>query len=135
MEELYLIYINKVGINWREEYIYEFLFSNSIKDVDGEDWDSYPASGAPRAPEGKFINRVGVVTSKLALELIQNSDSFAVWDAVDGVIALAWEDLSGYDEYPEDRIHFKFGDTLQQVDDMLYKRDLVLDYTEIIKNK
>ena len=32
-----------------------------------------------------------------ALDVIQNDYSFAVWDAVDGVIALAWENIKAYE--------------------------------------
>ena len=47
-----LVFINKIGKNWQDEFIYEFIFSNSIEDIDGEDWDSYPANGM-RSPLNK----------------------------------------------------------------------------------
>ena len=31
-----LVYINKVGQNWKGNFIYEFLFSDILKDIDGE---------------------------------------------------------------------------------------------------
>ena len=47
-----LVFINKIGKNWKGNYIYEFLFSDlDLEDIDGEGWDSYPSSGNPIAPE------------------------------------------------------------------------------------
>ena len=99
MEELYLIYINALGTDWKGDNVYEFLYSDTTEDVDGEDWDLYPASGQPLPPRKDLIRRVGKLESKLKLEVVQNSDTFAVWDAIDDVIALGWEDILGYDEY------------------------------------
>tara|TARA_R110002050_G_scaffold79261_11_gene169401 strand:- start:8831 stop:9235 length:405 start_codon:yes stop_codon:yes gene_type:complete len=134
MEKLYLVYINKVGTNWVGDYAYEFLFSNTIENIDGEDWDSYPASGKPTPPKSDMIVKVGRVTTELKLNVIQDSDTFSVWDAVDGIIALGWEDISEYEEYPEKRLYFKFGEVISNVDDSLYEHDIVLEYKENIKN-
>ena len=123
-----LIYINEIGSDWTGNNIYEFLFSDTLEDVHGEDWDAYPASGIPEPPNSEFVKRVGRLTTELKFDLIQKSDTFAVFDAVDGVIALGWENLLDYDEYPEERLYFKFGEGLKDVEDKLYTRDLVLDY-------
>lgn len=128
MEELFLIYINMIGRDYNENFLYEFIFSDSIKNIDGEDWDKFPASGRPSAPHDNFIKKVGRLESKLKLDVIQNSDTFAVWDAVDGVIALAWENVNAYDSYPDFRIHFNFGEKIQKVEEKLYEKDLILQY-------
>ena len=126
MDNLFLIYINKIGQNWKGEYIYEFIFSDNIKDVDGEGWDAYPASSTPEPPETKFIQEVGTLKTTLNLDVIQDSQSFAVWDAVDGIIALAWENLDDYEEYPDSRISFNFGEEKNKVTETLYEKDLYL---------
>jgi len=128
MGELYLIYVNMVGENYMGNYLYEFLFSDSIKNIDGDDWDQFPASGRPAPPHGNFIKKVGRLESELKLDVIQNSDTFAVWDAVDGVIALAWENINAYDSYPEHRLCFKFGESIKEVEAKLYEKDLILNY-------
>jgi hypothetical protein len=133
MEELHLVYINRVGTNWVGEYEYEFLFSNTTEDIDGDDWDSYPASGKPTPPEVNLIKLVGKITTELKLDLIQYSDTFAVWDAVDGIIALGWENISDYESYPDKRLYFKFGDNKKSIDDALYESDMVLEYNDNIK--
>lgn len=129
-----LVYINYVGEDWKGKYVYEFLFANSLENVDGDDWDAYPASlGRPSPPSGDFIVREGKLTSELKFDLVQDSDTFAVWDAVDGVIALGWEDISEYDEYPDSRLYFDFGTDIKAVDDLLLEKDAVLEYNNVGK--
>ncbi len=132
MKGLFLIYINMVGKDYKGNLIYEFIFSDTTKNIDGEEWDTFPASGRPEPPHENFIKNVGRLESELHLDVIQNSDTFAVWDAIDGVIALGWENINAYDSYPEKRLCFKFGETLEEVEAKLYEKDLILNYT--IKN-
>jgi hypothetical protein len=129
-----LVYINKVGQNWKGSFIYEFLFSDIIKDIDGEGWDSYPASNNPEPPAQKFIKKSGALIGDLKLQIVQESDSFAMWDAVDGIIALAWENLEGYDEYPEKRLFFSFGEDIKSVESKLYEKDIILKYNKELLN-
>jgi len=131
---MYLVYINKIGQNWKGNYIYEFLFSNALEDIDGDGWDSYPSSGNPEPPKNKFIKKSGNLTTTLKLDLVQESDSFAMWDAVDGIIALGWENMEGYDEYPEKRLFFTFGEPINSVEDKLYEKDLIIKYEKEIIN-
>jgi len=128
MKNLYLIYVNHVGKDYKGNYIYEFLFSDTTKNIDGENWDTFPASGRPEPPHENFIKHVGKLESELKLDVVQNSDTFAVWDAIDGVIALAWENINAYDSYPEHRLCFKFGESVEEVENKLYEKDLKFVY-------
>ena len=129
MKKLYLIYVNHVGKDYKGNHLYEFLFSDSTNNIDGDDWDTFPASGRPEPPHENLIKYVGRLESELILDVIQMSDTFAVWDAIDGVIALAWENINAYDSYPEHRLCFKFGETKEEVDIKLYEKDLILTNT------
>lgn len=130
-----LIYINKIGKDWEGNYIYQFLFSNSTNDIDGEDWDAVPASGRPQSPNSEFVQEVGTLNTDIKFNLVQDSDTFAVWDAVDGIVALGWEDIDSYEEYPESRLWFSFGLEIDVVNDRLYERDLILEYKKDKKIK
>lgn len=124
-----LIYINKVGKDWDGNTMYEFIFSNTTEGVDGEYWDTYPASGQPEPPDKQYIDAVGrIETDEFSLVCIQDSDTFSVWDSVDGVVAMAWEDITDYDEYPENRLKFFFGDDLKSVNDKLYAKDIIIEW-------
>lgn len=130
MKNLFLIYVNKVGKDYKNNFIYEFIFSETTKNIDGDDWDTFPASGRPSAPHDHYIKKVGRLESELKLDVIQDSDTFAVWDAIDDVIALAWENINAYDSYPEKRLCFKFGEDIESVESKLYEKDLILQYNK-----
>jgi hypothetical protein len=70
---MYLCYINKLGPNHRNELIYEFIFTNDIENVNGDDWDRFPASGYPGLPHSDFMSNVRLLkTSSLDLELAKD---------------------------------------------------------------
>jgi hypothetical protein len=121
----YLIYVNGLGPNYKGDNLYEFIFSDSL-DVWGESWDNRPSNGYPQPPDLKYIKKVGVLRdTDVKLELIQNSDFFSVMDAMDDIIALAWETD---DENIKKRMVFRFGVPEQEIKDKLYERDLVLEF-------
>lgn len=120
----YLIYVNGLGPNYKGDNLYEFIFSDKL-DVWGESWDNKPSNGYPQPPELKYIKKVGVLRdTDVKLELIQNSDFFSMVDAMDDVIALAWEG----DDENQKRMVFRFGTPEQEIKDKLYERDLVLEF-------
>ena len=125
-----LVYVNELGPNYRGDNLYEFIFSD-VDDVWGEDWDAEPASGKPLPPDVNYIKKVGVLkNSEINLNLIQNSDFFGVYDAIDGVISLAWE-RSDSDEIlinKRKRLVFQYGETVESVENKLYERDIVLKW-------
>jgi hypothetical protein len=120
----YLIYVNGLGPNYKGDNLYEFIFSDKL-DVWGESWDNKPSNGYPQPPELKYIKKVGVLRdTDVKLELIQNSDFFSMVDAIDDVIALAWES----DDENQKRMVFRFGTPEQEIKNKLYERDLVLEF-------
>jgi hypothetical protein len=66
MGDLRLIYINKVGIDYLGKYIYEFMFSDIIKDIDGDGWDENPAAGRPSPPQREY-KKVGRLEAEILL--------------------------------------------------------------------
>ena len=133
MKDLYLIYINKIGTNFKGENIFEFLFSDKT-DLDwDENWyeSSVVTDKNDLTPDPSFIKLVGgLKTSELDLELIQNSGVFQIYNAVEGIVALGWEILKDDEDYPEERLVFKFGETKESIEEKLYSLDLVLNYDE-----
>ena len=121
----YLTYVNGLGPNYKGDNLYEFIFSDSL-DVWGESWESKPSNGYPTPPELQYIKKVGVLrNTDLKLELIQNSDFFCMIDAMDDVVALAWETE---ESEGQKRMVFRFGTTEQEIKDKLYERDLILEF-------
>ena len=126
----YLIYVNELGPNYKGDNIYEFIFSDSSKDIWGEAWESKPANGYPLPPDLEHIKKVGVLKNDLiTMSVIQNSDYFSMIDAMDDIIALSFENESeDIDFEHQKRLVFKFGETEESVKDKLYERDIVLEF-------
>ena len=138
--EMHLCYINKMGINYRGENLYEFIFTNKdqLDHVDGESWDKVPADGHPSPPETQFIKNVGSLTTKeIMMNVVQESNYFGVYDSVDGIIALGWEHISEDFEGMENikRLAFHYGESFESVSNKLYSRDLVLTLVKETKNQ
>lgn len=132
-----LIFINEVGSSWDDTMIYEFIFTDGdIERVDGYGWDEYPSSGRANGPDKAHISGVArIETDQFKLICVQNSSNHSVWDAVDGIIALAYEDITEYDEYPEPgtRLKFFYGDDYSKVKDCLYTKDINIEIKQIKK--
>jgi hypothetical protein len=121
----YLVFVNGLGPNYKGDNIYEFIFSDSL-DVWGESWESKPSNSYPTPPDLKYIKKVGVLkNTDIKLELIQNSDFFSMIDAMDDVIALAWESEESNNSK---RMVFRFGEEEKVIKDKLYEKDLILEF-------
>ena len=126
----YLVFVNGLGANYKGNKTYEFVFSKT-GDVWGDDWDTNPANGNPTTPDINEIEKVGVLNREgIEMELVQNSDFFCMKDAVDRVVALAWEE----DKDIENRLVFHYGMTEQEVKDKLYEKDIILEFYKEFEN-
>ena len=126
-----LIYINEIGVDFKGQRQYEFIFSE-MEEFDMDEWFTIPAASTSisKSPDIEYINLVGLLKdTDLELELIQNSDYFGIIDAVDGIISLGWEK---YDPDREnERVSFKFGEKMESVERKLSLRSYELIKTEI----
>lgn len=110
-----LIYINEIGVDHKGLKQYEFIFSTSDS-INNDEWFTVPATSNDQSkiPDEEYINFVGLLkNTDLELDLIQNSDTFGVIDAVDGIISLGWERFDY--EVEEERLFFRFGESLESV--------------------
>ena len=127
---MFLVYVNELGPNYKGQNVYEFIFSDVVSGIWGEDWDKTPAQGSPTPPQLEVITKVGTLYgSEIQFELIQNSDYFGMCDAVDNVISLCWE-IYDDEKATDSRLVFSFGEDLKSVEDKLYTKDLILNYVK-----
>lgn len=129
MKDLFLIYVHEVGVDSKGNNIYEFIFSDTTEEIDGNEWDFVPAVAAnPSVPNERFIKEIGTLTTnKIKFDVIQKSSVFCVWDGIDSIVSLCFENIDSYEVYPKKRLGFMFGETLQEVKDKLYEKDLILE--------
>jgi hypothetical protein len=128
-----LVYIHKAGIDFEGVNTYEFIFSDNCDNIDGDEWDASPASSKPSPPNKSYITSIGRITTDFKIDLIQDSIYMGMYDAVDGIIALGWENIEDLQEYPEERLSFFFGDTLELTISKLKIKDMELNI-KTIKN-
>ena len=121
-------FIRLIGEETDGYYRYEFIFTNDIDGFWGENFDQKPCclvNGL--APDEEYIYEIHIVKMKIKLDLIQDNCCFGFQDCTDGIIALAWENLDGYDEYPQEgRIFFRFGETLEEVENKLAIKNVLM---------
>lgn len=125
-----LIYVNKIGKNSEGTFTYEFYFSEDDLSLFWlENAEVKPASIAniQVPPEGTF-SEMKVLKTNIKLNSAQNNTSFSLQDCFNNVLSLVWEDISEYEEYPENgRIVFQFGTDIMDVERMLGSRDLAFE--------
>lgn len=130
---MYLLYINEIGTDFKNQKQYEFIFGENI-DFLMEDWFDCPASGKSVPPDIEYISSIGLLKdSDLILELIQNSDFFSIADSVFNIVALGWVPFNMEYEKRTDRLHFDFGEEYQSVVNKLKEREIKLIIQKIIQ--
>lgn len=130
LDELKVIYVLYIGKNAENDNIYHLLITDDSEKTWAEGWENVPA-GIMRdlTPEDDMYEYIIEIKTELKLNLAQENTCFSMQDCRDNVIALASEDLSEAEEYPEDgRIVIHFGDFVNDVTKMLAKRDIIIDY-------
>ena len=127
-EEVKLGFIKLIGEELDGYYRYEFIFTDNIDEFWGEGFEYKPCCLVNNlTPNDEYMTEIHIVKMKIKLDLIQNSCCFGFQDCTDGIIALAWENMDSYDEYPDDgRIFFRFGETLEEVENKLAIKNVVM---------
>ena len=120
--EVKLGFIRLIGEETDGYYRYEFIFTDSIDVFWGENFEQKPCCLVNNlTPMDEYITEIHIVKMKIKLDLVQNNCCFGFQDCTDGIIALAWENVDDYDEYPDERgrLFFMFGETLNKVENKL----------------
>ena len=127
---LKVVYILYVGKNTDTDNIYHFLITTDSEKTWAEGWENKPACMMrDLKPEDDMYEYVAEIKTNLKLDLAQENCCFSMQDCRDNVVALASENLEDADEYPEDgRIVIHFGDFIEDVEKMLARRDIALNY-------
>lgn len=120
--DLRLVYVKPIidgGDN--KNYEYDFLFSETPDVVWGPDWtDNAPNLCGDISPEPTTYSVVKRVKSPMQLKVIQENSCYSMEYAINRSVALAWLNLEGLEEYPENgRMVFHFNDTYLEVEAQL----------------
>lgn len=132
MSEYKVVYIIYVGKDIDDKNIYQFILSNNPDDVFSEGWGEKPASNIPKSIlmiDEDMYEYVKELKTDMVLDLAQDNSCFSMQDARDNIVALAYENIDNYEEYPEEgRIVIHFGESIDEVEKKLAKRNLFLKF-------
>ena len=125
---LYLGFVRLYGEEFDGLRTYELIFTKDKENFWGENFEYKPCCLCNGIiPEDKYITEVHKIKTKIPLCLVQTSCCFGMQDAIDGCVALAYEDITGLEEYPKDgRLVLTYGLTFEEVDDRLHEKGILI---------
>ena len=125
----HLVYIKNVGKNLDGNYQYSFYLSdhqNIPVKLFSDDYDKTPYCLNCQGEMLEDIQTTTVtVVTKYKLITIQENCCMSFKNCVDQVCAIAYEDISDYEEYPEEgRLFFMYGETMDVITSKLSKKNV-----------
>lgn len=128
-DKLKVIYIVRVGEDTEGNKLFHFLCTKDVDNVWAEEWGEKPACNCRYLqPEEQYYETVLELKSDIDFILGQENCCCSYQDVCDGCVAMAYENIDGYEEYPPIRLIIHYGDYLDDVEEQLAKRDLTLHY-------
>lgn len=131
-ENLFLIFIKRVGVSFTGDEILEFIFSKKPEDAIGYDWEQECYDNV-KLPKDEYIDAVGVIKTSINIDLLAEQEYFRYLDAIYGIISIGWQRIEKYEEYDLSKLEpmvFKYGLNAFKVEEELMKNDIKLDYIE-----
>lgn len=130
-----LIYVNPIGKNYNDNYIYEFFFTEKDEITYNEEWyENNPLfiSKELMLPKIENYSEIKRLVTDIPFSCAQQNSCFPFIYCIDGCISVCYENISEYENYPEPyRIVFQFGEDIDSVREKLNGRD---NYFEGEKN-
>lgn len=131
---LKVVYILHVGKGSDNMNIYHFMLSEDTEETFAEGWSEKPSCNESRESlmiEDSMYSMIKELRTDITLDLAQDNCCYSMQDCRDKIVALAYENLDEAEEYPEPcRIVIHFGDNIEDVEEMLAKRDMILKTIE-----
>ena len=126
--ENHLCFINLVGVEEDNKYRYEFIFTDDIDNVWGENFDEKPAGLINNLMvDEQYKTETHVVRTTIYFDLVHQCWCFGMQDCMDGIVALAYENIDDYDAYPDDgRLVFNFGEPFNDVSRKLALKNIIM---------
>lgn len=109
--ELYLVFIDNVGTNLDDKYVYQLHFSETPEVVWGEFWNICPCSIVPTIiPDKATISQIYEVELDYEISTVVNNSCFSMQDCIDRIISLGWIDFTEKINIEGRLIKFDFGE-------------------------
>ena len=126
--DLKLVYVKHVPMLHEEKFVYDLFFSQTPDVVWGVFWDELnPSICGDLTPEKTTYDCIKRIYSPYKLTTIQEISCLSMEHAINGIVALSWVDINVLDEYPESRMVFHFGDTINDIERKLLIYEINLE--------
>lgn len=128
IKDVFLCFVRLIGEENDGFYRYEFIFTDNPDETWGENWEQKPACLVNNLiPIDEYMTEVHIVKTDIKLDLIQNNCCFSMQDALDNVIAIAYENIDNYEDFPEEgRLVFMFGESFEDVERKLAIKNIIM---------
>ena len=129
----YLAFVDYIGKSLDDKFIYRFDFTNDTDTVWGDYFNISPTIIVPDLqPEENTICKSGRVIFDKELNLAKRNGCFSMQDCFDGIIALAFSELSEEDTvyYNDEPLYFNFGEPIEIVEEKL--KSLGYEFYDVI---
>ena len=128
LKDVFLLFVRLIGEETDGYYRYEFIFTDNPDEAWGDDWEYKPAGLVNSLiPSDEYVTEIHIVKTKIKFDLIQNNMCFSMQDCMDGIVALAYENMDNYENYPDDgRLFFMFGESLDDVERKLALKNILM---------
>lgn len=132
MSDYKVVYVLYVGKDVDNLNIYHFLLTTNSEEVFSEGWGEKPSCNINNdflMISDNMYEYVKELKTSIILDLAQDNSCFSMQDCRDNIIALAYENIDNYEEYPDEgRIVIHFGDSIDEVERILAKRNLFMKF-------
>ena len=127
-DKVSLLFVRLIGEETGGIYRYEFMFTDNPDEAWGENWEYKPCCLVnDLMPSDEYISDVHIVKTKIKFDLIQDNCCFGMQDCLDGIVAIAFENIDDLEEYPDDgRLVFMFGETYEDVERKLATKGVLM---------
>jgi hypothetical protein len=123
-DNLQLVYIHNLGLNAENKFHYNFFFVPKDLTLCNESWQEDIAGLYNEKYVPDENTEIYSLITSIPLALITDNLCLGMKNAIDGIVALAWEDISDYEEYPEEgRLILYYGMSLKEVEELLKIKD------------
>ena len=128
MRDLFLVFVERrtEEPNPRGFYEYDFYFSETPDITWGTDWaEQCPSACSIETlrPDEETYHEIKKLISTIPLSCVQENSCFSLQDMTDGIVSVCYENISGYEEFPEPiRLVFQFSEPIKSVEDKLARR-------------
>ncbi len=129
----YLAFVDYIGKSLDDKFIYRFDFTNDTDTVWGDYFNIAPTIIVPDLqPEENTICKSGRVLFDNELNLAKRNGCFSMQDCFDGIIALAFSELSEENTvyYNDEPLYFNFGEPIETVEEKL--KSLGYEFYDVI---